>query len=77
MNHRFILPVALALIASFVAGGCAPDLKEVNFWASSGANFRALQLGELFLFKLHAPRNVIVGGGVFAYANSLPCSLAW
>src|SRR5436190_12627836 len=31
----------------------------------------------LFLFKLHAPRNVIVGGGIFAYANALPCSLAW
>jgi len=26
---------------------------------------------------LHAPRNVIVGGGIFAYANALPCSLAW
>lgn len=54
-----------------------PDLTEVNFWAPSAANFRALQAGELFLFKLHAPRNVIVGGGVFTYANSLPCSLAW
>ncbi|WP_293682086.1 hypothetical protein [uncultured Phenylobacterium sp.] len=54
-----------------------PDLAEVNFWAPSAANFRALQPGELFLFKLHAPRNVIVGGGVFAYANALPCSLAW
>ena len=32
---------------------------------------------RLFLFKLHAPRNVIVGGGIFAYANALPCSLAW
>lgn len=53
------------------------DLNEVNFWAPSAASFRALQLGEMFLFKLHAPRNVIVGGGVFAYANSLPCSLAW
>jgi len=31
----------------------------------------------MFLFKLHAPRSVIVGGGIFAYANSLPCSLAW
>jgi putative restriction endonuclease len=30
----------------------------------------------LFLFKLHAPRNVIVGGGIFAYASKLPCSLA-
>lgn len=54
-----------------------PDLKEVNFWAPSATNFRALQPGELFLFKLHAPRNVIVGGGVFAYSNALPCSLAW
>ena len=54
-----------------------PNLSEVNFWAPSAANFRALQPGELFLFKLHAPRNVIVGGGVFAYANALPCSLAW
>ena len=54
-----------------------PNLGEVNFWAPSAANFRALRPGELFLFKLHAPRNVIVGGGVFAYANALPCSLAW
>src|SRR5713226_7492178 len=53
------------------------NLSEVNFWAPSAANFRALQPGEMFLFKLHAPRNVIVGGGIFAYANSLPCSLAW
>src|SRR5436190_24177001 len=53
------------------------NLNEVNFWAPSAATFRALQPGEMFLFKLHAPRNVIVGGGVFAYANSLPCSLAW
>ena len=50
---------------------------EVNFWAPSAASFRALQPGEMFLFKLHAPRNVIVGGGIFAYANALPCSLAW
>ena len=54
-----------------------PNLAEVNFWAPSAANFRALQPGELFLFKLHAPRNFIVGGGIFAYANALPCSLAW
>jgi hypothetical protein len=32
----------------------------------SAASFRALQPGEMFLFKLHAPRNVIVGGGIFA-----------
>ena len=54
-----------------------PNLSEVNFWAPSAANFRALQPGEMFLFKLHAPNNVIVGGGIFAYSNALPCSLAW
>ena len=54
-----------------------PNLGEVNFWAPHATNFRALKQGELFLFKLHAPRNVIVGGGIFAYANVLPCSLAW
>jgi putative restriction endonuclease len=54
-----------------------PDLDEVNFWAPSAVSFKALQPGELFLFKLHAPRNVIVGGGIFAYANAMPCSMAW
>jgi putative restriction endonuclease len=54
-----------------------PLLKEVNFWAPSDKSFRALVPGELFLFKLHAPVNKIVGGGVFAYATSLPLSLAW
>lgn len=54
-----------------------PNLSEVNFWAPHPANFHALKQGELFLFKLHAPQNVIGGGGIFAYANVLPCSLAW
>ena len=54
-----------------------PDLAEVNFWSPGPKNFRALERGELFLFKLHAPRNFIVGGGIFAYANTLPSSLAW
>lgn len=54
-----------------------PALSEVNFWAPGAASFRALEAGELFLFKLHAPLNFIVGGGVFTYANTFPCSLAW
>jgi putative restriction endonuclease len=54
-----------------------PALSEVNFWAPGAAPFRALEAGELFLFKLHAPLNFIVGGGVLTYANTLPCSLAW
>jgi putative restriction endonuclease len=52
-------------------------LPEVNFWSPSDVTFRALEPGELFLFKLHAPRNYIVGGGIFTYSNALPCSLAW
>jgi len=54
-----------------------PNLSEVNFWTPSAVKFRALRPGEMFLFKLHSPRNFIVGGGIFAYANALPCSLAW
>jgi putative restriction endonuclease len=55
-----------------------PSVEEVNFWQPGGrTNFRALKPGELFLFKLHAPRNFIVGGGVFARADILPVSLAW
>jgi putative restriction endonuclease len=52
-------------------------LDEVNFWSPSPKTFVALQPGELFLFKLHAPINMIVGGGVFAYAGVMPLHLAW
>jgi putative restriction endonuclease len=55
-----------------------PNVDEVNFWQPGGrTKFKALQAGELFLFKLHSPRNFIVGGGVFARADILPTSLAW
>jgi putative restriction endonuclease len=53
------------------------DLSEVNFWAPSGRPFRALSAGEVFLFRLHAPFRAIAGGGIFAHADTLPCSLAW
>jgi putative restriction endonuclease len=55
-----------------------PNVDEVNFWQPGGrTKFKALQAGELFLFKLHSPRNFIVGGGVFARADILPTSMAW
>jgi len=55
-----------------------PQLDELNFWQPGGSRiFRALQPGELFLFKLHAPRHSLVGGGFFAHATRLPVSLAW
>lgn len=55
-----------------------PELDEVNFWRPSATGqFRALSSGEPFLFKLHSPRNFIVGGGFFAHYSELPVSLAW
>lgn len=53
-------------------------VEEVNFWRpSSEAPFKALKTGELLLFKLHSPRNFIVGGGFFTRFVFLPISLAW
>jgi putative restriction endonuclease len=55
-----------------------PGLDEVNFWQpSASSQFKALQPGEPFLFKLHSPQNYIVGGGFFAHSAILPASLAW
>lgn len=54
------------------------DVDEVNFWQpSASSQFKALQPGQPFLFKLHSPRNYIVGGGFFAHSTILPVSLAW
>jgi putative restriction endonuclease len=51
---------------------------EVNFWRPSPeATFRALQPGELLLFKLHAPLNFIAGGGFFVRFHQLPVNMAW
>jgi putative restriction endonuclease len=53
-------------------------LDEVNFWQpSAGRRFRALEPGGPFLFKLHSPKNYIVGGGFFRYFTTLPVSFAW
>ena len=53
-----------------------PD--EVNFWRPGGGReFRAVQPGAPFLFKLHSPLNFIVGGGFFVRHSSLPLSIAW
>lgn len=53
-----------------------PD--ELNFWQPSASReFRRLQPGEPFLFKLHSPYNFIVGGGFFVRYSALPASLAW
>lgn len=55
-----------------------PDIDEVNFWQPSGhATFGAIGAGELFLFKLKSPRNVIGGFGVLSQSTNMPLSLAW
>lgn len=54
----------------------APD--EVNFWQPSARRRAAvLAPGTPFLFKLHSPRNFIVGGGFFVRYSALPARLAW
>lgn len=40
-------------------------------------DFKALQPGDLFLFKLHAPLDFIAGGGLYVRHTFLPLSLAW
>lgn len=55
-----------------------PPIDEVNFWRpGSDANFKALQPGEPFFFRLKAPRNAIGGFGYFAHFTRLPTLLAW
>lgn len=55
-----------------------PGIDEVNFWQPSGyATFGAIGPGELFLFKLKSPRNVIGGFGVLSQSTNMPLSLAW
>src|SRR3954464_11233505 len=53
------------------------ELEEVNFWRPSQVPFKALQPGEILLFKLHAPENFIAGGGFFTSYLQLPLNLAW
>ena len=50
---------------------------ECNFWRPSGQSFKALEPGQEFLFKLHAPFNVIVGGGTFLRSQKMPLRLVW
>ena len=54
------------------------NVDEVNFWRPSpNATFKALDVGELLLFKLHSPDNFIVGGGFFTKFQQLPVNMVW
>lgn len=62
----------------FALHASKPQLDEVNFWRPSpDATFKALQAGELLLFKLHSPNNFIAGGGFLTKFLQLPVNLAW
>lgn len=53
-----------------------PD--EVNFWLPNPVKqIYAIKQNDLVLFKLHAPKRAIGGGGVFVSYTILPISLAW
>jgi putative restriction endonuclease len=53
-----------------------PD--EVNFWRPrSQSDFKAINPGDFFLFKLHSPLNFIAGGGIYVRHTLLPLPLAW
>lgn len=54
-----------------------PNLTEVNFWWPGEMAFRALQQGELLVFRLKSPRNKIGGYGIFHSHSLLPIQMAW
>lgn len=52
--------------------------EDINFWQPSGnVNFKVLQSGAPFLFKLKSPLNAIGGIGFFSSHTFLPMSIAW
>ena len=54
------------------------NMAEVNFWKPSGQPFKALQEGDLFLFKLKAAQGgMIAGGGFFVSATITSIDWAW
>jgi putative restriction endonuclease len=52
--------------------------EDVNFWQPGGrTNFKAIQPGAPFLFKLKSPLNAIGGVGFFSTHSFLPIGMAW
>jgi len=53
-------------------------LEDVNFWQPKGnSNFKVLQQGAPFLFKLKSPHHAIGGIGFFSSHTFLPINMAW
>ena len=52
--------------------------EDINFWQPGGkTNFKLLQQGAPFLFKLASPLNMIGGIGFFSSQTFLPINVAW
>lgn len=52
--------------------------EDINFWQPGGnSNFKVLEPGAPFLFKLKSPINMIGGVGFFSSQTFLPISIAW
>ena len=56
--------------------------KYVNFWTPGTREFKAIEPGDMFLFKLHNKKSIgengeIVGGGYFSCYEKLSISDAW
>ena len=52
--------------------------EDVNFWQPGGnINFKVLERGAPFLFKLRFPINAVAGIGFFSSHTLLPISMAW
>ena len=53
------------------------EIDEVNFWRPKPDTFRAIGKGEVFFFKLRAPKNAIGGFGLYSAFAPLPVWRAW
>jgi putative restriction endonuclease len=52
--------------------------EDINFWQPGGSsNFKVINTGAPFLFKLKAPYNSIAGVGFFSSHSILPLDVAW
>ena len=52
--------------------------EDINFWQPGGnTNFRVINPGAPFLFKLKSPYNAIAGIGFFSSHSILPLDVAW
>src|SRR5688572_8412321 len=52
--------------------------EDINFWQPGGnSNFKVLEPGAPFLFKLKSPINKIGGVGFFSSQTFLPINIAW